>query len=146
MQVEVSKYTEGVNDKALRPNGLPKSLIKYDGVCKIFIFFFSQLSSHILKISYSVNVSARQKEKALDSMTEVVQTVKHPRSHLSMSQNSTMKNAEERMKDFMPSRQAETQSTPTPDQQTPQWDTKSNSSQQDSEKRSRRSLRLSLIG
>lgn len=31
MQVEVSKYTEGVNDKALRPNGLPKSLIRYDG-------------------------------------------------------------------------------------------------------------------
>jgi hypothetical protein len=29
--VEVSKYTEGVNEKALRPNGLPKSLIRYDG-------------------------------------------------------------------------------------------------------------------
>nr|AML76606.1 putative LOV domain-containing protein [Bergenia sp. BC-2016] len=53
MQVEVSKYTEGINDKALRPNGLPKSLIRYD---------------------------ARQKEKALVSITEVVQTVKHPRS------------------------------------------------------------------
>lgn len=37
MQVEVSKYTEGVNEKALRPNGLPKSLIRYDGkhVCHI---------------------------------------------------------------------------------------------------------------
>lgn len=33
MQVEVSKYTEGVNDKALRPNGLSKSLIRYDGLC-----------------------------------------------------------------------------------------------------------------
>jgi len=33
MQVEVSKYTEGVNDKALRPNGLSKSLIRYDGIC-----------------------------------------------------------------------------------------------------------------
>jgi hypothetical protein len=31
MQVEVSKYTEGVNEKELRPNGLPKSLIRYDG-------------------------------------------------------------------------------------------------------------------
>lgn len=31
MQVEVSKFTEGINDKALRPNGLPKSLIRYDG-------------------------------------------------------------------------------------------------------------------
>nr|AML79338.1 putative LOV domain-containing protein [Ipomoea purpurea] len=119
MQVEVSKYTEGVNDKALRPNGLPKSLIKYD---------------------------ARQKEKALDSMTEVVQTMKHPRSRLSMSQDSTKKNAEERIKDFMLSRQAETQSMATLDQQTTQWESKSNSSQQDSEKKSRRSLRLSLIG
>nr|GLL26774.1 phototropin-2-like [Ipomoea trifida] len=119
MQVEVSKYTEGMNDKALRPNGLPKSLIKYD---------------------------ARQKEKALDSMTEVVQTMKHPRSHLSMSQDSTKKNAEERIKDFMLSRQAETQSMATPNQQTTQWESKSNSSQQDSEKKSRRSLRLSLIG
>ncbi|WOH14780.1 hypothetical protein DCAR_0934303 [Daucus carota subsp. sativus] len=54
MQVEVSKYTEGVSEKLLRPNGLPNSLIRYD---------------------------ARQKEKALGSMNEVVQTVKHPRSH-----------------------------------------------------------------
>ncbi|WZZ21546.1 phototropin-2 isoform X1 [Brassica napus] len=55
MQVEVSKYTEGVNDKALRPNGLSKSLIRYD---------------------------ARQKEKALDSITEVVQTVRHRKSQV----------------------------------------------------------------
>nr|AML78314.1 putative LOV domain-containing protein [Daphne giraldii] len=54
MQVEVSKYTEGINEKALRPNGLPRSLIRYD---------------------------ARQKEKAMGSMTEVVQTVKHPKPH-----------------------------------------------------------------
>lgn len=27
----MSKYTEGVNEKELRPNGLPKSLIRYDG-------------------------------------------------------------------------------------------------------------------
>lgn len=27
----MSKYTEGLNEKALRPNGLPKSLIRYDG-------------------------------------------------------------------------------------------------------------------
>ncbi|XP_068651758.1 phototropin-2-like isoform X1 [Aristolochia californica] len=53
MQVEVSKYTEGTNEKALRPNGLSKSLIRYD---------------------------ARQKEKALSSITEVVQTVRHPHS------------------------------------------------------------------
>ncbi|XP_039145243.1 LOW QUALITY PROTEIN: phototropin-2-like [Dioscorea cayenensis subsp. rotundata] len=53
MQVEVSKFTEGTNDKTLRPNALPVSLIRYDD---------------------------RQKEKALSSITEVVQTMKHPRS------------------------------------------------------------------
>nr|QDV59702.1 Phototropin 2c [Brassica rapa subsp. pekinensis] len=55
MQVEVSKYTEGVNDKELRPNGLSKSLIRYD---------------------------VRQKELALDSITEVVQTIKHRKSQV----------------------------------------------------------------
>ncbi|XP_023512820.1 phototropin-2-like isoform X2 [Cucurbita pepo subsp. pepo] len=65
MQVEVSKYTEGINEKALRPNGLPKSLIRYD---------------------------ARQKEKAMGSITEVVQTVKNPRSHYrAMSHDTTRK-------------------------------------------------------
>nr|AML76535.1 putative LOV domain-containing protein [Elegia tectorum] len=52
MQVEVSKYTEGLSDKRMRPNDLPVSLIRYD---------------------------TRQKEKALSSMTEVVQTIKEPR-------------------------------------------------------------------
>ncbi|ONK68767.1 uncharacterized protein A4U43_C05F15790 [Asparagus officinalis] len=54
MQVEVSKYTEGLNEKTLRPNAMPVSLIRYD---------------------------ERQKEKALSSMTEVVQTVKNRRPH-----------------------------------------------------------------
>lgn len=31
MQVEVSKHTEGSKDKMVRPNGLPESLIRYDG-------------------------------------------------------------------------------------------------------------------
>ncbi len=31
MQVEVSKYTEGTKENAIRPNGLPESLIRYDG-------------------------------------------------------------------------------------------------------------------
>lgn len=31
MQVEVSKHTEGYKEKAFRPNGLPESLIRYDG-------------------------------------------------------------------------------------------------------------------
>nr|AML78035.1 putative LOV domain-containing protein [Cathaya argyrophylla] len=53
MQVEVSKYTEGSKHGALRPNGLPESLIRYD---------------------------ARQKDMAVSSATEVLQAVKHPRS------------------------------------------------------------------
>jgi len=32
MQVEVSKHTEGAKEKMLRPNGLPESLIRYDGM------------------------------------------------------------------------------------------------------------------
>ncbi|XP_022970922.1 phototropin-2-like [Cucurbita maxima] len=68
MQVEVSKYTEGKVDRALRPNGLPKSLIRYD---------------------------ARQKEKALGSITEVVQTVKNPQSNnRAMSHDITRKKEE----------------------------------------------------
>jgi hypothetical protein len=31
MQVEVSKYTEGLSEKRMRPNELPVSLIRYDG-------------------------------------------------------------------------------------------------------------------
>ncbi|CAN6556844.1 unnamed protein product [Malus baccata var. baccata] len=59
MQVEVSKHTEGSKDKMLRPNGLPESLIRYD---------------------------ARQKEMASNSVSELVQAVKRPRS-LSESAN-----------------------------------------------------------
>nr|AML78470.1 putative LOV domain-containing protein [Copaifera officinalis] len=59
MQVEVSKHTEGSKDKMLRPNGLPGSLIRYD---------------------------ARQKEKAVTSVSELMQAVKRPRA-LSESPN-----------------------------------------------------------
>nr|AML79540.1 putative LOV domain-containing protein [Hedwigia ciliata] len=51
MQVEVSKYTEGAKEKARRPNGLPESLIRYD---------------------------ARQKDKATESVTELVGAFKIP--------------------------------------------------------------------
>nr|AML78267.1 putative LOV domain-containing protein [Pteris vittata] len=51
MQVEVSKHTEGNKVKSLRPNGLSESLIKYD---------------------------ARQKDRAVMDVTEIVQAVKHP--------------------------------------------------------------------
>uniref|UniRef100_A0A126X2Y3 non-specific serine/threonine protein kinase n=1 Tax=Goodyera pubescens TaxID=78780 RepID=A0A126X2Y3_GOOPU len=68
MQVEVSKYTEGLNDKTLRPNALPVSLIRYDD---------------------------RQKERAMSSITEVVQRVKHPRSHSKSIELDSISNVEE---------------------------------------------------
>lgn len=42
MLVEVSKHTEGSKDKMTRPNGLPESLIRYDGIshANIKIFHF----------------------------------------------------------------------------------------------------------
>jgi len=63
MQVEVSKYTEGSKDTAVRPNGLPESLIKYD---------------------------ARQKDQARSSVSELLLALKNPRS-LSESRNCTFK-------------------------------------------------------
>ncbi|KAL8117100.1 hypothetical protein AgCh_015127 [Apium graveolens] len=72
MQVEVSKYTEGKNEKELRPNGLPKSLIRYD---------------------------AREKQKALGSITEVVQTVKQSRFHIeSLNDDATEHYDKEKLK------------------------------------------------
>ncbi|CAJ1942085.1 unnamed protein product [Sphenostylis stenocarpa] len=93
MQVEVSKYTEGVNEKALRPNGLPKSLIRYD---------------------------ARQKEKALGSITEVVQTVRDPKSIISDRNGDTSSKQEEKEKinfDFVLPKSADTGNTSTPGRQ-----------------------------
>nr|AML79658.1 putative LOV domain-containing protein [Anemone hupehensis] len=55
MQVEVSKHTEGVKDKMVRPNGLPESLIRYD---------------------------ARQKDMATSSVSELVLAVKEPNALL----------------------------------------------------------------
>lgn len=122
MQVEVSKYTEGVVDKALRPNGLPKSLIRYD---------------------------ARQKEKALDSMTEVVQTVKHPRSHIQAASDDTTGKHEEEEKFFLP-KSAELENMSAPGRQTPQLDSRSDvsrlSSYKEAGKKSRKSGRTSLMG
>lgn len=39
MQVEVSKHTEGAKEKSRRPNGLPESLIRYDGTASLQLFF-----------------------------------------------------------------------------------------------------------
>nr|AML78658.1 putative LOV domain-containing protein [Ilex paraguariensis] len=125
MQVEVSKYTEGVNDKELRPNGLPKSLIRYD---------------------------ARQKEEALGSIIEVVQTLKHPRPDIqSVNQETTSIHEEEKLNlNFMLPSSAETESMSTPGRQTPQSyfrsDLSRSSSRQESEKKARKSGRISLMG
>nr|AML77516.1 putative LOV domain-containing protein [Holarrhena pubescens] len=70
MQVEVSKHTEGTKEKALRPNGLPESLIRYD---------------------------ARQKDKATSSVTELLEAVKKPRARArseSTSNRSSMRKSE----------------------------------------------------
>ncbi|CAN6544895.1 unnamed protein product [Malus baccata var. baccata] len=127
MQVEVSKYTEGVNDKALRPNGLPKSLIRYD---------------------------SRQKETALGSITEVVQTIRHPRSHIRDVSHDTASIHEEQDSlnpDYVLPKSAATASMSTPGRQTPQSDVKgdkfrSMSSPIDAGKISRKSGRTSSIG
>nr|AML78336.1 putative LOV domain-containing protein [Helwingia japonica] len=118
MQVEVSKYTEGVNEKALRPNGMPKSLIRYDD---------------------------RQKEKALGSITEVVQTLKHPRPHIeSMNHDTTSKHEEDNLNlNFMLPGSAEIQDMSTPGRQTPQLDFGRNLSRSSS-KKIRKSGRVSL--
>ncbi|XP_059312200.1 phototropin-2 [Lycium ferocissimum] len=119
MQVEVSKYTEGINENALRPNGLPKSLIRYD---------------------------ARQKEKALGSITEVVQTVKGPRSHIKSSQDASSAIDKEKLQlDLVFPKSPDTESMSTPGRYTPQWDTRSSMSQESGIKSSK-SARVSLKG
>ncbi|XVF67086.1 hypothetical protein PTKIN_Ptkin10aG0092400 [Pterospermum kingtungense] len=111
MQVEVSKYTEGINEKALRPNGLPKSLIRYD---------------------------ARQKDKALGSITEVVQTLKHPQSHIRTTSNDTTYKVEEQDKfnlDYVLPMSAELDNIST-----------STTPMQEIGKKTRKSSRISLMG
>lgn len=149
MQVEVSKYTEGVNEKALRPNGLPKSLIRYDGKHDTLVLDMT-LTSNLIPILY---VSARQKEKALGSITEVVQTVKHPRSHIHPTSDDTAGKHEEEEKfnlDYFLPNSAEIETINTLGRQTPQFDSRSDvslaSSSQEAGKKSRKSGRTSLAG
>nr|AML79273.1 putative LOV domain-containing protein [Maianthemum canadense] len=116
MQVEVSKYTEGLNDKALRPNALPVSLIRYD---------------------------ARQKEKALSSMTEVVQTVKHPRTRPQDEDHDIAEKLEEQVKFPVESpllNSADPKYFKSPGRLTPLIDIKRNSSRMSSRKSGRSSL------
>ncbi|XP_022140478.1 phototropin-2 isoform X2 [Momordica charantia] len=117
MQVEVSKFTEGINERALRPNGLPKSLIRYD---------------------------ARQKEKALVSITEVVQTVKNPRSHSRAVSHDSTRNKEYLEKfnlDHILPKSVEA-ANDTPGRQTPQQDPRDDGLG----KKPRLSSRVSLMG
>ncbi|KAI3665000.1 hypothetical protein L6452_43615 [Arctium lappa] len=119
MQVEVSKYTEGVNEKELRPNGLPTSLIRYD---------------------------ARQKETALGSIVEVVQTVERPRTH----NQSSKTEIEEKIIDSPLAVSVEKQSLATPGRETPLYDPKGDLSRTNSwgasNTKSRKSIRSSLMG
>ncbi|XP_021809882.1 phototropin-2 [Prunus avium] len=126
MQVEVSKYTEGVNEKELRPNGLPKSLIRYD---------------------------ARQKEKALGSIKEVVETVKHPRSHtqdVSYETASSHGEQDSLNLDYVLPKSAAIANMNTPGRKTPQSDVKGDafrmSSTYDAGKISRKSGFASSMG
>ncbi|RWR72784.1 putative LOV domain-containing protein [Cinnamomum micranthum f. kanehirae] len=125
MQVEVSKYTEGLNEKVLRPNGLPKSLIRYD---------------------------ARQKEKAISSITEVVQTVKHPHSQIQTTDDDHVKptDLEKFQLDSPLPKSAEFESLRTPGRQNPQRDGRNEvsrmSASHDDSKKSRKSGRISLMG
>lgn len=114
MQVEVSKYTEGVNDKALRPNGLPKSLIRYD---------------------------ARQKAKALDSMTEVVQTLKHPKSHSRTVSHETSDNL-----NYVLPKSIDLDNVTAPGRLTPVSVSQSPTTFPDAAKNLRKSSRISLMG
>ncbi|KAI3824430.1 hypothetical protein L1987_05889 [Smallanthus sonchifolius] len=110
MQVEVSKYTEGVNEKELRPNGLPKSLIRYD---------------------------ARQKETALGSIVEVVQTVERPRAQIQSSKTEI----QEKIIESPLADSAGKPSLNTPGRETPLFDPLNASNT-----KSRKSIRNSLIG
>lgn len=117
MQVEVSKYTEGMNDRALRPNGLPRSLIRYD---------------------------ARQKEEALGSITEVVQTLRHKKSHATPESHDTMtKSGHTGLAELLDNKG-------TPGRLTPRLDKRSKSHRaefrSDTWQKSRKSVRFSLIG
>nr|AML77484.1 putative LOV domain-containing protein [Bougainvillea spectabilis] len=122
MQVEVSKYTEGINEKALRPNGLPKSLIRYD---------------------------ARQKEKAMGSIMEVVQTVKHPRSRSLSVGNYDTDKREGQPKfgvDYMLPKSAIFENMPASASQTPRMDAKSDASFGDADKTPKKIARFSSLG
>ncbi|KAM0891345.1 hypothetical protein ACQ4PT_026475 [Festuca glaucescens] len=117
MQVEVSKYTEGLSDKRMRPNELPVSLIRYDD---------------------------RQKEKAMSSMTEVVQTVKTRRAD---SPEREPPKASDADKMLVASSPLVTPATPSGGgYKSPHWDLKKEESRLSKMMSGRKSGRSSLMG
>lgn len=92
---------------------------------------------HLPHLKSSLLHTARQKDKALGSITEVVQTVKHPRSHIESEKDKLNL-------DYMLPISAEAESINTPGRQTPQLNC--SSSIQDSSNKSRKSERTSLKG
>uniref|UniRef100_A0A0D9W3C5 non-specific serine/threonine protein kinase n=1 Tax=Leersia perrieri TaxID=77586 RepID=A0A0D9W3C5_9ORYZ len=116
MQVEVSKYTEGLSDKRMRPNELPVSLIRYD---------------------------ERQKDKALSSMTEVVQTVKQPRGARATQQQQTGDAAAAVM---TPPKMSDADSGGGASFKSPLWDLKKEDSLMSRRASGRKSGRSSLMG
>nr|AML77344.1 putative LOV domain-containing protein [Trigastrotheca pentaphylla] len=122
MQVEVSKYTEGLKEKALRPNGLPESLIRYD---------------------------ARQKDKALGSIVEVVQTVKNPRSQVQPVSSNDPGKRESQGKlelDYMLPESAQIDNIISRDGEFSEIDARSEASYKDADKNSIKSTRVSSAG
>lgn len=98
-------------------------------------------------------MSARQKEKALGSITEVVQTIKHPQSHIrTISHDNASKHEgqESFNLDYILPKSAEIQNMSTPGRQTPQSDSRGDvshpSSCLEADKKSRKSGRISLMG
>lgn len=93
MQVEVSKHTEGSKEKTVRPNGLPESLIRYDGTFffsflrnfQIYIFFFMHTFN---KTSDSAMLAVRQKEMASNSVNELLEEIKNPRRARALSEST----------------------------------------------------------
>jgi hypothetical protein len=97
-------------------------------------------------------MSARQKEKALGSITEVVQTIKHRQSHIqTMSHDNASKHEglESFNLDYILPKSAEIQNMSTPGRH-PQSDSRGDvshpSSCREADTKSRKSGRISLMG
>lgn len=88
-----------------------------------------------------MDLSARQKAKALDSMTEVVQTVKHPKSHSRTVSHETSGNL-----DYVLPKSIDLDNVTAPGRLTPVNVSQSPTTFPDAAKNSRKSSRISLMG